>query len=153
MKIPRQTQNAYGPDFGSFKISVRLCARSKNCMKRPVHATNHMIQTSARSSYKKTQKNSSYKKYKGRPKKAHDPEFASFNFKKINVITTNTACVEKASVDNTELHFLFSSLKMSVEERKDCFHRRKVKTLVYSFTFGFRLSGCTAEEINETIIL
>ena len=38
MKIPRQTKNAYDPDFASFKFLVRLCARSKTLMKRLVHA-------------------------------------------------------------------------------------------------------------------
>ena len=36
MKIPRQTKNAYDPDFASFKNLVRACAGSKTLMKRPV---------------------------------------------------------------------------------------------------------------------
>ena len=66
MKIPRQTKNAYDPDFASFKILVRLCARSRTLMKRPVQtkmrydpdfgsrSKKFMIQTLARSIYEKT---------------------------------------------------------------------------------------------------
>ena len=73
MKIPRQTKNAYDPDFASFKILVRLCARSRTLMKRPVQTKmrydpdfgsfdlwkdserpkKFMIQTLARSIYEK----------------------------------------------------------------------------------------------------
>ena len=38
MKIPRQTKNAYDPDFASFKTLVHLCARSKTLMKRLVQS-------------------------------------------------------------------------------------------------------------------
>ena len=36
MKIPRQTKNAYDPDFASVKFSVRSCVRSKMLMKKPL---------------------------------------------------------------------------------------------------------------------
>ena len=73
MKIPRQTKNAYDPDFASFKTLVRLGARSKTLMKRLVQTKmrydtdfgsfhlwkdserpkNFMIQTLDRSIYEK----------------------------------------------------------------------------------------------------